>query len=111
MGPSLRNIFLIASGGKCILLFLLLLTAWSGVDGRINTPEQSSASFTPLGLNPTVSGMLLKELHMCLIYGSGKIQNLKYFCFTKFSSIYFQYMGKGRIVLVLFMKIMYCLGQ
>ncbi|XP_032078276.1 protein LYRIC isoform X2 [Thamnophis elegans] len=29
--------------------------AWSGVDGRINTPEQSSASFTPLGLNPTVS--------------------------------------------------------
>ncbi|XP_039184864.1 protein LYRIC isoform X1 [Crotalus tigris] len=30
--------------------------AWSGVDGRINTPEQSSASFTPLGLNPTVSG-------------------------------------------------------
>ncbi|XP_026561714.1 protein LYRIC isoform X1 [Pseudonaja textilis] len=30
--------------------------AWSGVDGRINTPEQTSASFTPLGLNPTVSG-------------------------------------------------------
>ncbi|KAM6457630.1 protein LYRIC [Liasis olivaceus] len=30
--------------------------AWSGVDGRINTPEQSSASFTSLGLNPTVSG-------------------------------------------------------
>uniref|UniRef100_A0A8C6XD43 Metadherin n=1 Tax=Naja naja TaxID=35670 RepID=A0A8C6XD43_NAJNA len=29
--------------------------AWSGVDGRINTPEQTSASFTPLGLNPTVS--------------------------------------------------------
>ncbi|XP_077207952.1 protein LYRIC isoform X2 [Paroedura picta] len=30
--------------------------AWSGVDGRINTPEQSSASFTSLGLNPAVSG-------------------------------------------------------
>ncbi|XP_061459566.1 protein LYRIC [Rhineura floridana] len=30
--------------------------AWSGVDGRINTPEQSSTSFTSLGLNPTVSG-------------------------------------------------------
>ncbi|XP_063155600.1 protein LYRIC isoform X2 [Candoia aspera] len=30
--------------------------AWSGVDGRINAPEQSSASFTSLGLNPTVSG-------------------------------------------------------
>uniref|UniRef100_A0A8C5RNF1 Metadherin n=1 Tax=Laticauda laticaudata TaxID=8630 RepID=A0A8C5RNF1_LATLA len=29
--------------------------AWSGVDGRINTPEQTSASFTPLGLNSTVS--------------------------------------------------------
>ncbi|XP_072855263.2 protein LYRIC isoform X5 [Pogona vitticeps] len=28
--------------------------AWSGVDGRINTPEQSSASFSSLGLNPTV---------------------------------------------------------
>ncbi|KAJ6653815.1 hypothetical protein lerEdw1_008659 [Lerista edwardsae] len=30
--------------------------AWSGVDGRINTPEQSSSTFTSLGLNPTVSG-------------------------------------------------------
>ncbi|XP_072855262.2 protein LYRIC isoform X4 [Pogona vitticeps] len=30
--------------------------AWSGVDGRINTPEQSSASFSSLGLNPTVPG-------------------------------------------------------
>ncbi|XP_015265350.1 PREDICTED: protein LYRIC isoform X1 [Gekko japonicus] len=32
------------------------IAAWSGVDGRINTPEQSSASFTSLGLNPAVSG-------------------------------------------------------
>ncbi|XP_054840503.1 protein LYRIC isoform X2 [Eublepharis macularius] len=30
--------------------------AWSGVDGRINTSEQSSASFTSLGLNSAVSG-------------------------------------------------------
>ncbi|XP_053251557.1 protein LYRIC isoform X2 [Podarcis raffonei] len=30
--------------------------AWSGVDGRINPPEQSSTSFTSLGLNPPVSG-------------------------------------------------------
>ncbi|KAJ7337988.1 hypothetical protein JRQ81_010514 [Phrynocephalus forsythii] len=30
--------------------------AWSGVDGRINTPEQSSASFSSLGLNPSVPG-------------------------------------------------------
>lgn len=30
--------------------------AWSGVDGRINPPEQSSASFSSLGLNPTVTG-------------------------------------------------------
>uniref|UniRef100_A0A8D0BJI7 Metadherin n=1 Tax=Salvator merianae TaxID=96440 RepID=A0A8D0BJI7_SALMN len=30
--------------------------AWSGVDGRINTSEQSSPSFTSLGLNPAVSG-------------------------------------------------------
>ncbi|XP_062987044.1 protein LYRIC isoform X2 [Elgaria multicarinata webbii] len=30
--------------------------AWSGVDGRINTPEQSSTTFTSLGLNPAVSG-------------------------------------------------------
>ncbi|XP_048364563.1 protein LYRIC [Sphaerodactylus townsendi] len=32
------------------------VAAWSGVDGRINTPEQSSASFTSLGLNPAVPG-------------------------------------------------------
>ncbi|KAL8181874.1 UNVERIFIED_CONTAM: hypothetical protein K2H54_033234 [Gekko kuhli] len=32
------------------------IAAWSGVDGRINTPEQSSASFSSLGLNPAVSG-------------------------------------------------------
>nr|XP_060631624.1 protein LYRIC isoform X1 [Anolis sagrei ordinatus] len=30
--------------------------AWSGVDGRINTSEQSSPSFSSLGLNPKVSG-------------------------------------------------------
>ncbi|XP_066481783.1 protein LYRIC isoform X2 [Tiliqua scincoides] len=30
--------------------------AWSGVDGRINTPEQSSSTFTSLGLNPAVPG-------------------------------------------------------
>lgn len=30
--------------------------AWSGVDGRINSSEQSSSTFASLGLNPTVSG-------------------------------------------------------
>ncbi|XP_028918148.1 protein LYRIC isoform X4 [Ornithorhynchus anatinus] len=32
------------------------IAAWSGVDRRMNTSEQNSASFTSLGLNPAVSG-------------------------------------------------------
>ncbi|XP_030045636.1 protein LYRIC [Microcaecilia unicolor] len=31
-------------------------TPWSTVDGRMNAPEQTSASFASLGLNPSVSG-------------------------------------------------------
>ncbi|XP_053102295.1 protein LYRIC isoform X2 [Hemicordylus capensis] len=34
----------------------LVGSTWAWSEGRINTPEQSSSTFTSLGLNPTVSG-------------------------------------------------------